>query len=106
MQAQEALDPNQKAKKARDRKKIENLPSELTQHANKWKFDVLPVLFSWVSSLKNAWDISPPALVNALTIICQACVRKDYTLKRDGDQTGDQSPEYHLVCSPSPPSVS
>lgn len=74
-----------------------NLPLELLQPANRWKHDIMPALFLWVAARKDVWNIPVKELVDALTTICRACVRRDYSIQRDGNITGEGSPEYRLV---------
>lgn len=89
-------DQDSEGKKKRPRAKAQDLPREL-RHNNQWKLLILPALFAWYSSLKNPWKIDVVVLVDSLTTICCTFIRKDYTLKREGDEIGDKSVEYKLV---------
>ncbi|EKM74192.1 hypothetical protein AGABI1DRAFT_95807, partial [Agaricus bisporus var. burnettii JB137-S8] len=86
-----------KPRRKRARPVTSDLPSELLQPANTWKDEIMPALFLWVAARKDVWNIPVKELVDALTAICRARVRKTYSLQRDGDTTGEDSVECRLL---------
>ncbi|KAF7761949.1 hypothetical protein Agabi119p4_9941 [Agaricus bisporus var. burnettii] len=83
--------------KIRTRVKNQHIPPELTQPVDTWKLVVLPTFFNWLASQEDPWNQPPSAIVEVLETICQANVRRSYSLKRDGDTSGVKSAEYKRV---------
>lgn len=86
-----------RSRKKRAHTVTSDLPPELLQPANKWKCEIMPALFLWVAAQKDIWNIPVKELVDALTTICRTRIRRSYSLQRDGDSTGEESPEHCLV---------